>query len=51
MYGGKGDDYLGSKDGAGGDTFDGSRGVDTCKTDPQDIRKSCERWKYVPPSP
>ena len=43
MYGGRGSDFLGLKDGMGGDTFDGSRGTDECRADPEDIIANCER--------
>jgi uncharacterized repeat protein (TIGR01451 family) len=41
LMGGPANDSLNSQDGAGGDTVNGGRGVNTCSTDPGDIRKNC----------
>ena len=44
MYGGRVFDFLGLKDGMGGDILDGGNlGVDECRADPEDIIANCER--------
>ena len=50
LFGGRGPDLLGRGDRAGGDSFDGNRGTDTCEANPDDVLRSASSLRARQPS-